>query len=334
MKRERVAFTLVELLVVIAIIGILIALLLPAVQAAREAARRMSCTNNLKQIGVALHNFHSAHKKLPVGSPSKTCPDYPSIPDWQYRWGPLAMLSPFMEQYNAYDALNMEVPLYGHTGIYKGPGFGVHPDNQGPVGTPIGFLFCPTDRMEKVQEDYGATNYLPCWGRGAPTSSGTAAFDTDGSFRQTHAVRFADITDGTSNTAAFSESLLSLSGSGHTLTDDNKDQVMVSLRSGTLSEQVCSQLGSNVSTYRGARWVDGFVLYTAYYHWLPPNSEIPDCGVVSPIRSLWIAARSRHPGGVNVALCDGSVRFVSETIEIEIWRGLGSRNGGEVLGNF
>jgi len=336
MRQARNAFTLVELLVVIAIIGILIALLLPAVQAAREAARRMSCTNNLKQIGLALHNFHDSHKEFPVGSPSKSCPGYPAIPAWQYRWSPLAMLSPYMEQYNAYEALDMEMPLYGHTGVYRGPGYGVHPDNQGPVGISIGFLFCPSDRAEKVQPEYGATNYLACWGRSLPTPSGTALFDTDGVFRSDDPVRFADITDGTSNTAAFSESLLPPSGSGRfTLTDKTKDVAMVSFRSGVLSEQRCSPFGSRVSaSRRGARWVDGFVLYSAYYHWQPPNSAVPDCGVVSPMRSLWVAARSRHPGGVNVALCDGSVRFVSETVDLQTWHALASRNGGEVLGEY
>ena len=335
MRQARNAFTLVELLVVIAIIGILIALLLPAVQAAREAARRMSCTNNLKQIGLALHNFHDSHKEFPVGSPSKSCPGYTQIPAWQYRWSPLAMLSPYMEQYNAYEALNMEVPLYGHTGVYRGPGYGVHPDNQDPVGTTIGFLFCPSDRAEKVQPEFGATNYLACWGRSLPTQSGTALFDTDSVFRSDDAVRFADITDGTSNTAAFSESLLAPSGSGpFTLTEKNTDLVMVSFRSGMLSEQRCSTIGSSVSAFRGARWVDGFVHYSAYYHWQPPNSNVPDCGVVSPLRSLWIAARSRHPGGVNVALCDGSVRFVGETVDLQTWHALASRNGGEVLGEY
>lgn len=334
--RTRDAFTLVELFVVIAIIGILISLLLPAVQAAREAARRTSCTNNLKQIGLALHNFHDSHQEFPAGSPSKSCPDHADIPAWQYRWSPLAMLSPYMEQYNTYEALNMDMPLYGHTGIYRGPGYGVHPDNQEPVGIIIPFLLCPSDSDRRVHQEFGPTNYLGCWGRGYPTESGTAVFDTDGLFRSTEPVRFADVIDGTSHTAAFSESLLAPGGSSDvTLTKENRGLATVGFREGTLTPERCSPFGSQVSTARrGARWVDGFVLYAAYYHWWPPNSELPDCAVWAPLRSLWIAARSRHPGGVNVAFCDGSVHFVSDTVNSDTWRALGSRNGGEVPGEF
>ena len=146
---HRRGFTLVELLVVIAIIGILIALLLPAVQAAREAARRMNCSNNLKQIALAAHNFHDSHKALPIGSPSKTCPGFETIPGWQYRWGPLAMLTPYLEQFNVYDSLNLDVPLYGHTGIYRGPGYGVHSSNHVPLAQEIDFFYCPSDRQQK-----------------------------------------------------------------------------------------------------------------------------------------------------------------------------------------
>ncbi len=348
---RRKGFTLVELLVVIAIIGILIALLLPAVQAAREAARRMQCTNNLKQIGLAMHNFHDSHKEFPVGSPSKSCPGYTQIPGWQYRWGPLAMLTPYLEQFNVYESLNLDVPLYGHTGIYRGPGYGVHPSNQVPLTQEISFFYCPSDRQEKVQTvafgaelDYAPTNYLGCWGRGAPTARGTAIFsDADGVFNSKAAVRFADVTDGTSNTAAFSESLLpdpgmSFSG-GITLTQQNKDLVIVGARSGgdpMLTVEWCTRFGQPVAARpsRGARWFDGFVLYTAYYQWWGPNSPIPDCAKWAPLRSLWQMARSHHPGGVNVALCDGSVRFASETVEPDTWRALGSRNGGEVPGQF
>jgi len=335
MKRQA-GFTLVELLVVIAIIGILVALLLPAIQMAREAARRTECSNNLKQIGVAMHSFHGTYEKLPVGSPSKSCPGYTQIPGWQYRWGPLAMLSPYMEQYNAYKSLNLEMPLYGHTGVYRGPGYGVHPDNQQPVREIIPFLLCPSDRAQRVHAEFGPTNYLACWGRGQPTQRGTAVFDTDGIFRSDEPVRFADIIDGTSNTAAFSESLLASSGSGSfTLTQENRGLVTVGFRNGTLNEQRCSPFGSQASAARhGARWVDGFVLYSAYYHWWTPNSAMPDCAVWAPLRSLWIAARSRHPGGVNLLLCDGSVRFVSDSIDLDTWHALGSRNGGEPPAKF
>lgn len=339
--RSPRAFTLVELLVVMAIIGILVGLLLPAIQASREAARRMSCSNNLKQITLALHNFHDTHRAFPVGSPNKVCRGYEQIPAWQYRWGPLAMLTPYMEQYNVYRRLNLEVPLYGHTGVYNGPGVGVHPSNVEPVKQDVSFFYCPSDRQRKVQPEFGATNYLGNWGRGAPTATGTAIFDGDGLFMQDRSTNFADFVDGTSNTAAFSETVLTepgLFGAGTVvLTMQNKDQVIVGAPSGGdpfLTVEWCTRYGQPVAAQpnRGARWVDGFVLYGAYYHWWEPNSRIPDCAKWAPLRSLWQIARSRHPGGVNVGMVDGSVRFVSQSVDLEVWRALGSRDGGEVLG--
>ena len=328
------AFTLVELLVVIAIIGLLIALLLPAVQAVREAARRMQCTNNLKQLGLGAHNHHDSHRRFAAGDPQKSCPDYRDIPARLYRWSSLAMLTPYLEQSNVYRSLNLDVPLYGHDGAsQKGPGFGVHTDNQEPVSRIVNLFYCPSDQGRKIDEAYGPTNYRACWGSGTEPWIVYTAATTDGVFYEGSSTRFADITDGTSNTALYSESTLGPGGSA-TLTEDNAGVVMVSLRSPPMNAETCSVLRASADTSRGARWVDGWPRYSGYDHGLTPNSRTPDCAVVSPMRALWVAARSRHPGGVNVLLCDGSVRFVGATIDAATWHALGSRNGGEVLGEY
>lgn len=332
--RARRAFTLVELLVVIAIIGVLIALLLPAVQAAREAGRRISCRNKLMQIGLATHNFHDAFGQFPAGDPQKVTASYPSVGAFLYRWSPLAMITPYMEQYNVYQSLNMDVPLYTYSGPNPGPGFDVHPDNLTPVSGVIPLFLCPSDQERKVEEGYGPTNYMSCWGSGTPPWTVHSASTTDGVFYANSTTRFADITDGTSNTAMASESTMWPGGDATGLTQANAREVMVSLRTLPMTETACSMIGASVSTSRNARWADGWPRYSGYDHYLPPNAATPDCAVISPMRGLWKAARSRHPGGVNALLCDGSVRFVGETVDIRVWHALGSRNGGEVPGEF
>ena len=334
MTHRRTGFTLVELLVVIAIIGILIALLLPAVQAAREAARRMQCANNLKQLGLAAHNYYDRFGHLPAGDPQVACPDYPAIPARLYRWSALAMLTPYLEQSNVHNALNLNVPLYGHTGVYQGPGYGVHPDNQEPVTRKVPLFLCPSDLRQAVQAEYAASNYRACWGSGlAPWTIYTNTV-TDGVFHEASHTRFEDILDGTSNTALFSESTLGSGETGVTLTERNGREVIVSLSTLPLTDAKCSVLGASVDTSRGARWVDGWPRYTGYDHSHGPNSRVADGAVVSPMRALQIAARSQHPGGVNVLLCDGSGRFVSDSIHAETWHALASRNGGETLGSW
>jgi prepilin-type processing-associated H-X9-DG protein len=149
--------------------------------------------------------------------------------------------------------------------------------------------------------------------------------------------RFGDILDGTSNTAMFSESTLARPGTATSLTPENRADVTVSFSSGSvsaLSEALCTTLGSGINTFRNARWVDGWPTRTGYDHRLPPNSFVSDCARVGPIRELWKAARSRHPGGVNSLLCDGSVRFVSDSIDLDTWRALASRNGGEAPAKY
>lgn len=327
-------FTLVELLVVIAIIGFLIALLLPAVQAAREASRRMSCTNKLKQIGLAMHNFHDSHRQFPAGDPQKVCDTFPSVQAFLYRWSPLAMITPYMEQYNVYKSLNLDVPLYTYSGSNPGPGYDVHPDNVEPASGMIPLFLCPSDSERKVEEIYGPTNYMSCWGSGLPPWTVHSTSQTDGVFYANSKTRFSDITDGTSNTAMTSESTFWPGGTASELTAENAGDVMVSFRSLPLDEARCSTIGNSVGTSRNGRWADGWPRYSGYDHYLGPNSTVPDCSVVSPMRGLWKAARSRHPDGVNLLLCDGSVRFVSETIHRDTWHALGSRNGVEVLNEF
>jgi len=328
MKRG-VGFTLIELLVVIEIIGILVALLLPAIQMAREAARRTECNNNLKQIGVAMHDFHSSHNQFPCGDPQKVMPTYPSVGAFLYRWSPLAMITPHMEQASIFNALNFDVPLYTYSGPNPGPGYDVHPDNLATVSEPLGMFLCPSDNGQKVDPLYGPTNYMSCWGSGMPPWTVHSASETDGVFYANSATRFGDILDGTSNTAMTCESTLWRGGTATALTSENAREVLVSLRSLPLDEARCSTLGASAQTNRNGRWADGWPRYSGYDHYLAPNSPVPDCGVVSPMRGLWKAARSRHPGGVNLLLCDGSVRFVSDSIDLQTWRALGSRNGGE-----
>jgi len=336
MKRSA-GFTLVELLVVIAIIGILVALLLPAMQMAREAARRTECNNNLKQIGVAMHNFEGIHKRFPAGHPHKVCRSHPGVMAMHYRWSALATITPYMEQYSIYKDLNLDVPLYTFIGPNSGPGYNVHPDNLEPVSRMVKPFLCPSDHQREIDPGYAPSNYTACWGSGVPPWTVHTTSATDGVFYDNSETRFGDILDGTSNTAMFSESTLARPDTATSLTEDNRADVIVSYNSGSVSaltEALCSAIGANVNTFRNARWVDGWPTRTGYDHRLPPNSFVSDGARVSPIRELWKAARSRHPGGVNLLLCDGSVRFVNNSIDLDTWRALASRSGGEAPAKY
>ena len=204
---RRYAFTLVELLVVIAIIGVLVALLLPAVQAAREAARRMQCGNNLRQIGLALHNHESSLGRLPSGYDYLVTPGYPSIGQHFYRWSAHAMLSPYLEQSNIYNKLKLDIPLHM-------TGTPTHPDNAPLVKLTVPTFLCPSDVRRNVNPDWGAVNYVMNYGSGLP---GGLDLDADGVFYINSKTRLADVTDGLSNTAAFSEQTLGPGGPATTL---------------------------------------------------------------------------------------------------------------------
>ena len=329
MMRRHAGFTLVELLVVIAIIGILVALLLPAIQMAREAARRTQCNNNLKQIGIAMHNHHDSQGRFPQGWPVMTHPHYPTIPAFLYRWSPLARITPYMEQYAVYQAFNLDMPLFGHNGNNDIYGYGVHPDNVEAVAQQIHSFLCPSDRAQIIETGYGPTNYKVCKGSGRTGGSNSQA---DGVFTLEPGLRMADVLDGTSNTAMLSESMLGRGGAAGTVTAENRPYIVAIITgAGPLTESECLDPAATAQMVRGARWVDAWLLYTFYDHGLAPNSASPDCGRQG---HTWHAARSQHPGGVHVGFCDGSVRFIHESIDTSTWRALGSRSGGEVLGRF
>ena len=326
---SRRGFTLVELLVVIAIIGILISLLLPAVQAGREAARQMSCANNLKQIGLAMYIRESAHGSFPCAIEDKVTSEFPNVSPRMYRWSALAMLTPYLEQSTIYDKLNLEVPLYCQPSF---PPTFVHPDNVAAVACNVHVFLCPSDSGGRPYDWAGSTNYCASYGSGVNNGS---YVDADGMFYVNSKTRVAEVKDGLSNTIAFSETLIGSGDAGETLATElakgNSERIMVRLMKTPLRESACGENSRPISNLRGAVWADGLAWSSGYNHWRAPNSPTTDC---CSFLGIWKAARSLHPGGVNVVMGDGSVRLINETIDRQTWRGLGSRSGGELLEQF
>jgi len=334
MSGTRRGVTLVELLVVVAIVGTLVGLLLPAVQAARESSRRTSCGNNLRQISLATANHESARGRYPIGSESRQWDERPDFQHQFFRWSVLAHLAPFYEQQALLAGLDLSVPLY-----IDRTADAIAPQNKPIVKLTVPMFLCASDRMQAVSELFGPTNYAGCAGSG--TGGGTP-FDTDGLFFINSRIRAKHVTDGLSKTVAFSESLLGagpIAGRTPAGIDAATGYGFVFVT--PLTDAACSRpFYYNFTDLRGFSWANGEYRTTFYNHARVPNSSTLDClAALMNTTDLatqyagygWRAARSRHPGGVNVVMADGSGQFVSDTVDPAVWKALATRAGGEAL---
>ena len=351
--RKQRGFTLIELLVVIAIIAVLIALLLPAVQQAREAARRSQCKNNLRQMGLALHNYESTYSMFPPGGNSTT-------------FSPQARLLPYLEQSNLQGLIDFNLKPYLGSGpsAYPNPALA----NVFPAVVPV--FLCPSDpaptqytvTISSVPYTFGANNYMVSNGSGTGVNYDDR-FRTDGLVSLNSNTRMRDITDGSSNTVFMSEAV-------------RGDGVDVTLPTGTLPQYPYTKMlngstgtspagpatggyngtgsgwpsgtiinpdlgpvvaghtswrGGSSDSARGYSWVRGITVNVLTNGYNTPNSRIPD---VQFHGSGLFGPRSLHTGGAHLLLGDGAVRFISENVDAVLHRNIHSRNGGEVSGEF
>jgi len=306
-QKTKFGFTLVELLVVIAIIGILVALLLPAVQAAREAARRSQCLSNVRQLGVAMHNFQDARKSLPELASDGFC----CWGTWQ------VLILPFLEEGNLGG-------LYQNYGNRKGNGANYYndPNLTNVTSKRIASLLCPSDdlnfqsgwpsggALHVAYHNYvlnvgntplGEQNQLPNY----PTYNGVVFKGAP--FAKHKSQRFKDISDGTSKTLMAAELIQGQRNDLRGLTYWNS--------------------GTHFTAYLRPNDSAPDLFWTGY-DWCDPNPPNPPCVPFSQ-ETYAFAARSRHVSGVNVVMCDGSARFIPDEIDLQVWRALSTSKGGE-----
>ena len=335
---RRRGFTLIELLVAIAIIAVLIALLLPAIQAAREAARRIQCVNNMKQLGLAVHNYESTHGVLP---PQQVLSFSGSLVSWKSQWGVTSRVAPFLEQGTLYNSINFALAASS-------------PTNATVTRSTLSVLICPSETNPNpfsstsnsgVTTTYGVSNYG--WSVGDwYTFGGPTGPPNRNAFQANASRRFAAFTDG------LSQSLLAAEVKTYTQAYHNcPAAVPAALAVPLASPDPATVLGVLASTPANCgsptkghvRWVNGDSFSDGFTTALPPNTKSPagtpaqDTDLTSededdggPTYSA-VTSRSYHSGGVNVLFGDGSVRFIKNTVNWGTWRALGTIGGGEAL---
>ena len=334
-KKQRPGFTLIELLVVIAIIAILVALLLPAVQQAREAARRSSCKNNLKQIGLALHNYVEVNNYLPPGASVELSV---TATGNNGSWGVHGRIMPYLEQGNLYENVDLSVAW----------------DFQTPInGVKLPIYACPSDpKADQGRDPGGGKVHL------YPTTYGFNygtyfVFDPangrggDGLFYPNASLSFKSAVDGSSNT------LLAAEVKAWTPYQRNGGPSQLTVPQNASEAEAIVASGAQFKNTGHTEWPDGRVHHTGFTVALPPNSKVhyasgdeeydevdfnswqegKDGSAGSPSYAI-ITSRSYHTGTVTVLLFDGSTRSISENIDLSIWRAIGTREGGEVVGKL
>jgi prepilin-type N-terminal cleavage/methylation domain-containing protein/prepilin-type processing-associated H-X9-DG protein len=357
--RARMGFTLIELLVVIAIIAVLIALLLPAVQAAREAAKRAQCVNNLKQIALANHNYHSSFNSFPMGQTVQwtTAYGYTYQEGWT-DWSCHALLLGYIEQSPLYNAAN-----FMQTCCFSGALADAM--NSTVYLTRISSYLCPSDGqagLVNINSYYGSIGTTVA--QGFHTVSGIFTLEDPYYGTPCPPIGLQNVTDGSSNTILFSEGVVSIAGRGNTWrgnginTGTNTDgfngtatgldveqktpQALADALAACNAFWAASPAGTTnhngMKEFHGQVWALGERSYTLFNTIIPPNSKLypwSSCKLGSkgsaPNETQFVNASSFHPGGCNFAFADGSVRFVKDTVAMNIYWALGTRNYNEVI---